>query len=321
MKPEQPPPACMCMPSGWMSPQAMSAPSVPGGVSTPSVIGSTPAMARAPASCASLDDLGAVGLDRPEVAGALPVHGGVRVVELGLEVLEVGHAGLAVPLVEADLGAVGHRLRLAQRARLHEAHGAHVRRHEDLVAAGDAPGHAERAPGHVAPVVDGVGDAVEVQQLAEHAVELVAREVLAEVRVVAAAVGADELGPVDDLVHDRRHVVLPAAGAAEVQEVDGRGVLVEQPLHVLAQGALAEDRRRDVQRPLEAQALGDLRVDLLDAAQPQLVEHGLLGGRHRVGDVRVDERLVSHCAACAPSSVDVPRVCDHGVAAEEGSAP
>ena len=184
-----------------------------------------------------LHDLGAVGLDRAEVAGALPVHGGVRVVELGLEVLEVDHAGLAVPLVEADLGAVRHRLRLAERARLHEAHGAHVRRDEHLVAAGDAPGHAERAPGHVAPVVDGVGDGVVVEQLAEHAVELVAREVLAEVAVVAAAVGAHELGAVDDLVDDRRHVVLPAAGAAEVQEVDGRGVLVEQALHVLAQRA------------------------------------------------------------------------------------
>ena len=53
MKPEQPPPACMCMPSGWMSPQAMSAPMAPGGASTPSVIGSTPLMASAPTEWAS----------------------------------------------------------------------------------------------------------------------------------------------------------------------------------------------------------------------------------------------------------------------------
>ena len=193
------------------------------------------------------DDLGAVGLDGAEVAGALPVDGGERVVQLGAQVVEVDHAGLAVPLVEADLGAVRHRLGLAERARLHQPHRAHVRRDQHLVAAGDAPGHAERAPGHVAPVVDGVGDGVVVEQLAEHAVELEAREVLAEVGVVAAAVGADELGPVDDLVDDRRHVVLPAAGAAEVEVVDARGVLVEQALDVPAQIALREDRRRDVE--------------------------------------------------------------------------
>ena len=75
-----------------------------------------------------LHDLGAVGLDRAQVAGAFPVHGGDRVVQLGLEVRQVDHAGLAVPLVEADLGAGRHRLRLAERARLHEAHRAHVRR-------------------------------------------------------------------------------------------------------------------------------------------------------------------------------------------------
>jgi len=213
---------------------------------------------------------------------------------------EVDHAGLSVPLVEADLGAVGHRLGLAQGARLHEPHRAHVRRRQHLVAAGDAPGHAKRAPGDVAPVVDGVGDGVVVEQLAEHAVELEAREVLAEVAVVAAAVGADELGPVDDLVDDGRHVMLPAAGAAEVQVVDAGDVFVEQALHVPAQVALREDRRRDVQLSLEAQALGDLGVDLLDAAQPELVEHGLLGGRRRVRDVGMDERFACHVGSSSP---------------------
>ena len=212
-------------------------------------------------------DLGAVGLDGTEVAGTLPVDGGERVVDLRLEIVEIDHAGLRVPVVEADLGAVRHRLGLAQRACLHQPHRAHVRRNEHAVAPSDAPGHAERAPGDVAPVVDGVGDGVVVEQLTEHAVELKARKVLAEVRVVAAAVGADELGAVDDLVDDGRHVVLPAAGAAEVEEVDCRGVLVEQALDVPAQVAFREDRRRDVESALEAQAVGDLGVDLLDAAQ------------------------------------------------------
>ena len=284
-----------------MSPQAMSAPRAPGGVEHAERDRVDAVDRQGAVLVGELHDLGALGLDGAEVAGALPVDGGERVVELRSQVLEVDHAGLAVPLVEADLRAVGHGLGLAERARLGEPHRAHVRRHQDLVAAGDAPGHAERAPGHVAPVVDGVGDGVVVEQLAEHAVELEAREVLAEVGVVAAAVGAHELGAVDDLVDDGRHVVLPAAGAAEVEEVDGRGVLVEQALHVPAQIALGEDRRRDVERALEAQAVGDLGVDLLDAAQPQLVEHGLLGGRHRVGDVGVDERFVSHCPERSPS--------------------
>ena len=179
-----------------------------------------------------------------------------------------------------------------------------MRRHEHLVAARDAPGHAERAPGHVAPVVDGVGDGVVVEQFTQHAVELEAREVLAEVRVVAAAVGGDELGAVDDLVDDRRHVVLPAAGAAEVHEVDADEVfLSSSPWTCLRRSRSDEDRRRDVEGALEAQAVGDLGVDLLDAAQPQLVEHGLLDGRHRVGDVGVDEGFVSHQRSFSPFTV------------------
>ncbi len=264
-------------------------------------------MARAPCSWAISTISAPCASIVAEVARALPVDGGVAVVDLGAQVVEVDHAGLAVPLVEADLGARRHRLRLAQGADLHEAHRADVRRHEHRVAAGDAPGHAERAPGDVAPVVDRVGDAVEVEQLGEHAVELEAAQVLAEVGVVAAAVGAHELGPVDDLVDDRRHVVLPAAGAAEVEVVDRRGVLVEEPHHVLAEVALGEDRLGDVEPALEAQALGDLGVDLLDAAQPQLAEHGLLGGRHRVGDVGVDEGLVCHQGSASPFVVGVSR--------------
>src|SRR5450756_2167334 len=88
--------------------------------------------------------------------------------------------------------------------------------------------------------------------------------------------------------------VLPAAGAAEVEEVDAGDVFVEQALDVPAQVALREDRRWDVECAFEAQPLGDLGVDLLDAAQPELIEHGLLGGRRRVRDVGVDERFVSH---------------------------
>jgi len=254
------------------------------------------------------DDLGPLGLDRPQVRRVLPVDGGEGVVELRPEVLEVDHAGLAVPLIEADLGARRHRLRLAQRADLHEAHGADVGRDEHLVATGDAPGHAERAPRHVAPVVDGVGHAVEVDEFAKHAVELETREVLAEVGIVAATVRRDELRPVDDFVDDRGHVVLPAAGAAEVQELERRGVPVEQALDMLAELPLRPDGGRDVEGALEAQAVGDLGVDLLDAAQPQFVEHGPLGGRHGVGDVRMHERFVSHVACATPSLVALTKL-------------
>ena len=169
-----------------------------------------------------------------------------------------------------------------------------VRGHEHPGAAGDALRHAEAAPGHVAPVVDGVGHAVQVEQLAELAVELEAGLVLAEVGVAAAAVGRQELGPVDDLVDDRRHVVLPAAGAAEVEVVLAARVAVEQAFDVAPQVALGEDRLGDVEPSLEAQPVGDLGVDLLDAVEPELAQHGLLGGRRRVGDVRVDEGSVCH---------------------------
>ncbi len=111
MNPEQPPPACMCMPSGWMSPQAMSAPQGAGRREHAERDRVDAVDREGAVLVRELHDLGAGGLDGPEVAGVLEVDGGEGVVELGLEIAEVDHAGLAVPLVEADLDAVGHRVR------------------------------------------------------------------------------------------------------------------------------------------------------------------------------------------------------------------
>ena len=268
MKPEQPAPACMCMPSAL---------DVAAGD-----VGAEGAGRREHAERDGVDagdgegavlvreahDLGALVFDRAQVAGVLPVHGGHVVAELGPQVGR-GRAGRSPARrrpasIATCVGMTSGWQSVRASAR---RMGLIVRGTSTRGAAGDALGHAEAAPGHVAPVVDGVGHAVQVEQLAELAVELEARLVLAQVGVVAAAVGREELGAVDDLVDDRRHVVLPAAGAAEVEVVLAARVAVEQALDVASQVALGEDRLGNVEPALEAQAVGDLGVDLLDAAR------------------------------------------------------
>ena len=113
-----------------------------------------------------------------------------------------------------------------------------------LAAPGDAARHADGRTHHRAPVVDRLADDVHVEQLGELAVELPARLVLAVVGVVGAAVRAQELGPVDDLVHGGRHVVLGHAAAQEAQAVVGGEVLVEQLAHGALQLGLRVDRPR-----------------------------------------------------------------------------
>jgi len=150
----------------------------------------------------------------------------------------------------------GHHLGLAECLRLCQPHRAHRARVEHTLAAGDATRHAERPAGDVTPVVDRVGDRIEVEQLAELAVELEARLILAEVGVLATTVGADELGAIDDLVDDRRHVVLPAAGAAEVEELLARGVLAEEPTMCRSRSRSARIGAGISSRPLKRRRSG-----------------------------------------------------------------
>ena len=160
-----------------------------------------------------------LGLDEAEIAGALDYHRGGLARDLGAEVGKVRAPGLGI----AGDG-LHRRERLGEALQLRAPVGAHGLRHEDTAPAGDAAGHGRGAAGRRTGVVGGGRDHLHPHQLAHQALKLEERLVLAVVGIGAAAVGGEELAAMDDLVHDRRHVVLSAAGAAKVEPGPGTGL-------------------------------------------------------------------------------------------------
>lgn len=103
---------------------------------------------------------------------------------------------------------------------------------EHPAAAGDPAGHPQGGPGRLEAVVHGDVDDLDVQQFGHHRLVLPQRLEAAVVLVGLARVRREELAAVDHLVHDRRYVVLVAAGSEEAERLPRRGVAAEQPLHV-----------------------------------------------------------------------------------------
>ncbi len=114
-------------------------------------------------------------------------------------------------------------------------------------------------------------------------------------------VGGQEFAAPVDLVADRRNVMLVAAGAEEAEPVPGRPVPVEQPLDVAHQLGFGAKRRREVKRPVKANPLGDVRVELLDVLCADRSEHLGLHAWLGIRDVGVDGATLGHAA---------PRACD-----------
>ena len=204
-------------------------------------------------------DLRGLRLDRPEVAGVLDVDARGVVTERCPQRVEVEQAGCAVE---------GHELEVDPRPAVAAHHGETLRRdrgrHERLPPPGDAPAHAERRCGGARPVVRRLAHGVELHELADQARVLEEGLQLAVVRVALAVVGGEELAAVDDLVDDRRDVVLPAAAAQEAQGLPAAAVAREHRLEVAPQLELRAERRLERQRAPEAQALGDGAVELVD---------------------------------------------------------
>ena len=226
----------------------------------------------------------ACGLDQAEVARTLDHHGRGLGRDLGAEVGEVDQPGR---------GIAGHGLDsregLGEALKLRALIGAHGLRHQHAAPAGDAAGHGHGAAGGGARVVDGGRDHLHAHQLADQALKLEERLVLAVVRVGAAAVGREELAAMDDLVHDRRHVVLGAAGAAEVEPGPGAGLvagddLLQMPPHVL----LAGQRRRQVQQPLDPERLRNRGVELRHVADADGVQQLPPRLRRRIRHIRMN---------------------------------
>ena len=183
-------------------------------------------------------------------------------------------------------------------------------------------GHPRGVARGAAPRVDGQPDEVHLDELAQLARVLEPRLVPAEVRRRSAPHGREELAARDDLVAHRRDVVLPAAGAEEAEVLRARRVAGEDLRQVALELRLRADRGRQLDRPREAVALGDLLEQLVDVVEAelreQLVDDAWRRDRHvRVGLIRDHAcrqrraSLRSPCVICprlaAPSIDREPR--------------
>src|SRR4029453_10923742 len=129
------------------------------------------------------------------------------------------------------------------------------------------------------PVVGGRADDLQPDQFADQALIFEDGLELAVVGIAPAGIGGKELAAAVDLVADRRPVVLPAAGAAEVQQLGAALVLGEDTLDMLAQCVLRGDGGRQVEAALQLQRGRDGIVEIggigdADGLQHALAHHG-----------------------------------------------
>ena len=203
-----------------------------------------------------------LGLDEAEIAGALDHHRCGLARDLGAEVGKVG-----APRRGIACDGLHGRHRLGEAPQLRAPVGAHGLRHEHAAPPADAAGHQSCAAGRSTCVIGGGRDHLHPHQLAHQALKFEERLVLAVVGIGAAAVGREQLAAVDDLVHDRRHVVLGTAGAAEVEPCPGAGpVAGDDLLEMPAQVLLARKRRRQVEQTLDPERLRDCGIEIRHVA-------------------------------------------------------
>ena len=232
-------------------------------------------------------DLGGPGLDRAEVAGRFDHHRGGLARDLRPQVGEIDEAGVGIAGDRLD-GGEG----LGEAPELRAPVGAHGLGHQNATPAGNAAGHQHGAARSRAGVVGRRRDHLHAHQLAHQALELEERLVLAVVGVGAAAVGRQQLAAMDDLVHDRGHVVLGAAGAAEVEPRPGAGpVAGDDLLQVPAQVLLARERRRQVEQPLDPERLRDRGIEVSHVVHADGVEQRPARRRRRIRHIRVGETV------------------------------
>ena len=169
------------------------------------------------------------------------------------------------------------------------------------------------------PVVDRRADHVHPDQLADHDLELEDRLVLAEIGIGVAAVGGQELGAAVDLVADGGDVVLPAAAAEEADHVRrGRcSDRAEEPADVRSEIALGEERRGQVERPVELQCSAGMPSKDRRRRHADLSQHRPPCGRSRVRDVGMRSAVDSVTVSLLPPFVEFARSChsapvDHG---------
>ena len=221
-------------------------------------------------------DLRGVGLEQAEIGGRFEIDRCGLGRDLGLEIVEIDQARFGIDLHAPDLDVVGHVGRLAIILHHRQALGVEHLRDHDLAPAGEARRHAQGVADGAAPGIDRQPDHLHVEQLAELARIFEPGLVAPEVRLRRAPDRGQELGPPDDLVHHRRHVMRPAAGAEEGEMGVRAFVLGQHVGQMAAQRRFRPDAERQVERLAQAMILRDLLEQLLDRADADLVQHLLL---------------------------------------------
>ena len=189
----------------------------------------------------------------------------------------------------------------AGRVRLHDLPDLRVQRlrEDDLRPAGRVLRDVAGVRGHRRAVVPrGVGD-VHTGELADHRLVLEDRleDALAHLRLVRRVRG-QELAAGEDRVHDRGHVVV-VDPCAEERELLARVGIPPRKLFEMGDELRLRERRLEVERPVEADSLGDVLEELVDGRDPDCGEHRLLVG--------VREREVAHATALREVPCTPPR--------------
>ena len=261
---------------------AIAHPYSPGASSTPSDIGSTWAIASAPASAAARARSGA-GSRQPRKFGCWK---------------NTAAASAAASATRCGVGRAARVRHLddlepeAGRVRLHDLPhlGIERLREDDLRPVGNGVLRDEaRVCGDRAAVVAGRVRHVHPGQLADHGLVLEDRlqHALAHLRLVR-RVGGQELAAREHDVGDGRDVVVVDARAEE-RELRARVDVPRGELLDVARELGLAERGREVERAVEAHGRRDLLEELLHRGHPDRREHLLAVG--------VGQRQVAHCAA------------------------
>jgi hypothetical protein len=166
--------------------------------------------------------------------------------------------------------------------------------------------HADRVPRRTAPAINRQSDEVEIQELTELAGEFEPGLVATKVRGRRSPDRREEFAALNDLVADRRYVMLPAAAAKEIEVFLAGAVLCKEVAHVSTQLGLGAQRGRQIERATYAMFLWNLLEKFVNGIDAEFGHQPPFECRNRVRHVWMSARLAGHlgnllgrCMPCA----------------------
>ena len=256
-------------------------------------------------------DLRGAAFEQAEIARRFDIDRGGAARDPGLQLPEVDSAGLLVMTEGDHIDMAAHLDGLAVIADDREPLGIDQPRQQHLMPAGEARGHADGMAGGAAPAVDRELDHIHLQQLAQLAGIFEPGLVAAMVGLRRAPDRGQEFGAPDDLVDHRRHVMLPAAGAEEVEVLLAGLVARERGDQMALQLRLGFQLARQLERRFQAMGDGDLLEQLLDAGRADLLQHGLLDVGQGIGHPGMGRRFVRFQSLDLPAAAKRIRSAHH----------